>query len=110
MKQWKILLIGVLLGLGAAVVYAQAVDTFAGKPVELDSPGVHAFAITPADATELDFVTRGLYVGVLGDVTVTTLGGEAITFVNLAPGVIHPLRVTIVASTGTDATDIVGVY
>lgn len=94
----------------SVLVYAAAVDSFAGKPVELDSPGVHAFAITPADATELTYVTRGLYVGVSGDVALTMLGGEAVVFTGLAAGVIHPLRVTIVASTNTNATNITGIY
>lgn len=75
------------------------------------SPAIHAVAITPSDATDLTNGTRGLYVGVTGNVKVDMLGGDtAITFVGLAAGVVHPLRVSRVYSTGTTATSIVGVY
>lgn len=81
----------------------------------LDSPkatfGAHrAFDVTPSDTLDGDHETRGLYVGVTGDVAVVMAGGETVTFVGLASGVIHPLRVTRVNSTNTTATNIVGVY
>lgn len=73
-------------------------------------PATHAFAITPADGSDISFATRGLYVGASGDVKVDMLGGETVTFVGLAAGVIHPIRATRVYSTGTTATNILGVY
>jgi len=85
-------------------------DTFSAHSVGVDGPAVHAFSVTPNDSVDLTYVTRGLYVGASGDVKVTVHGGEAVTFVDLAAGVIHPLRVTRVWSTGTAATGIVGVY
>ena len=85
-------------------------DKFENYAPSQTSGAENAFAVTPNDAADLAQVTRGLYVGVSGDVKVTLKGGDAVTFVNLAGGVIHPLRVTRVGSTGTGATSILGVY
>ncbi|MBK9053344.1 MAG: hypothetical protein IPL78_21320 [Chloroflexi bacterium] len=68
-------------------------------------PAESAEAVTPNDETTFA-PTRGLYVGVSGDVVVQ-IGGADITFVGLVAGVIHPLSVTKVLETGTTATDIV---
>lgn len=73
-------------------------------------PVTHAFAVTPHDTNELTSHTRGIYVGVSGDVKVTTIDGDAVTFVGLAGGVIHPIMAKIIWSAGTTATSIVGVY
>lgn len=71
----------------------------------------NGFAITPHDTNALPATTRGLYVGVQGDVTLRFADATSdITLVGLAAGIIHPLAVTHVRSTGTTATDIVGVY
>lgn len=67
-------------------------------------------AITPHDSNELSKPSRGIYVGVSGDVKVISLDGNDVTFVNLVAGMIHPIRCTRVYSTGTTATDIVGIY
>ena len=73
------------------------------------SSASYAFAITPHNTNDLAVPTRGIYVGVSGDVKVD-IGGVAITLVGLAAGMIHPLQVTRVYATGTTATSIVGVY
>lgn len=67
-------------------------------------------AVTPHNTNELAIHTRALYVGVSGDVAVTTTGGSEVTLVGLAAGVFHPIRVKIVKATGTDATNIVAGY
>ena len=86
-------------------------DTFESRAKGLESPATHAFAITPHNTNDLAYVTRGLYVGVSGDVKVDMRGGEsAVVFTGLAAGVIHPLRVKRLYDTDTDATNIVGVY
>lgn len=86
-----------------------AVDYFPQNN-SLTSPAENAFAITPDDEEELVAVTRGIYVGVSGDLVVITANDDEVTFVGLAAGIIHPLRVKAVLETGTDAEDIVGVY
>ena len=67
-------------------------------------------AITPHDSNNLSKPTRGLYVGVAGDVKVVSLDGNTVTFKALAAGQIHWIRCTRVFATGTTATDVVGVY
>jgi len=68
-----------------------------------------AIAVTPNDSTVLA-TTRGLYVGVSGDVAVVTKGhGTSVVFKNVPAGIL-PVRVTKVLSTGTTATDILALY
>jgi len=68
-------------------------------------------AVTPSDSVDLaDGVTVGLYVGVAGDVVVVMENGSTVTLKDLAAGVVHPLAVERVKSTGTVATDILAAY
>jgi len=47
------------------------VERFYKKEVGIESPGVDSFTITPNDSTEFaNTITRGLYVGVTGNVKV----------------------------------------
>ena len=64
-----------------------------------------ADSVTAADDGNLE-PTRGLYVGVSGDVKVDMLDGSTVTLVGLSAGIIHPIQVVRVYSTGTTATDI----
>lgn len=72
------------------------------------NPADSAVAVTKSDSTVLT-ETRGLYVGVEGDVAVT-IGGANVTFVGVPSGAILPIRVTKVLSTGTTASSIVALY
>jgi hypothetical protein len=65
-----------------------------------------AAAVTPSDATAVDFY--GLYIGGAGNLVVTTGAGNDVTFSSVQAGAIFPLRVVKVKSTGTTATNIVG--
>lgn len=68
-----------------------------------------AFSITPDDNTDLaGGPTRGLYVGVTGNVACIMSGGTTVTMVGLAAGVWHPIQAQRVLSTGTTATSILG--
>jgi len=75
------------------------------------SPASSVFQITRGDTSAANFtVTRGLaWVGA-GDVKVTTADNEDVVITDgvLSPGVIHPLRVIRVWSTGTTPTVFVG--
>lgn len=72
--------------------------------------GAHdARVVTPSDATVFN-VTRGLYVGGLGDVAVRMADGTSVTFSNVANGTLLPLQVDQVLSTGTTATLILALY
>lgn len=77
--------------------------------MSLSDPARYAVPITPSDTAGIGSVSRALYVGTLGDLTVQMLGGEIVTFVSAAEGW-HPLQVTKVLATGTTATNIVAVW
>jgi len=51
-----------------------------------------------------------LYIGTGGDVKVTTISGDDVTFKNLPNGSVLAVQVKKVFSTGTDADDIVALY
>jgi len=82
----------------------------ADQPIRSDRSALRAISITPNDSADLDVITRGMYVGVSGDLAVHMADGSIATFVGLAAGVIHPLSVVRVLATGTTATDIIGLY
>lgn len=65
-----------------------------------------AVPVTPSDTDNLP-PTFGFYVGVTGNVTVETEGGDITTFVACPVGLIVPLRIVKVLSTGTTASSIV---
>lgn len=85
-------------------------DKFSAMSQSLTSPAGGAAAVTPHNTNELAIWSRGLYIGVSGDVAVTTVNGDEVTFVGLAAGIIHPIRAKVVKSTGTTATSILAVY
>jgi hypothetical protein len=67
-------------------------------------------AVTKSDTTILPH-TRGLYVGVIGDVAVRgALDGDTVTFVGVPAGTTLPIRVDQVLSTGTTAASIVALF
>lgn len=69
-------------------------------------PAFGAFAITPHDTNTQN--ARALYIGVSGDVAVVTRGRTTSVVFKAAPVGVLPVQVTKVLSTGTTATDIVG--
>ncbi|HEV7344553.1 MAG TPA: hypothetical protein VGN60_02855 [Devosia sp.] len=83
-------------------------DRYDGFSVGNNSSATHAFAITPNDETDLEEVTRAIFVGGAGNLTVVLKSGATVTFANIvAGGVILPLRATRVLTSST-ATDLVG--
>lgn len=77
---------------------------------DITEPPRHAFAITPDDDTDMEFVTRAIWVGTGGDLKVTTLGGETETFKNIPDGTEKVGFFVRVFATGTTASDLVGEY
>lgn len=69
-----------------------------------------AFAITKSNSVDFDFLVRGIYVGGTGDVTIVNPDDTAVTFAAVPAGTILPVQARRVNSTGTDATDMVGLY
>ena len=104
-------------------------DTFDVKSQELDSPARFAFEID-ASASDLDFVTRGLYIGRTGNVFCrmaghannvagTYLGGPGanVFFMDAVGGTILPLRLDKIwvrneadTSQNTTSVELVGLY
>jgi hypothetical protein len=81
--------------------------------------GFNAVDVTPSDTnnilvggTTIDGLENGvcLYVGSGGDIKVTMIGGQVVTFVNVPNGSFLPIQVNKVWSSGTGASDIIGLY
>lgn len=66
-------------------------------------------AVTPSDSTVIP-LTRGLYVGASGDLAVEFANGNQYTYVGLASGITHAIKVRKVLATGTTATSIGASY
>lgn len=73
------------------------------------NPAADGFAITKNDSTDLAVQPRGIYVGGAGDVAVV-LGAATVTFVGAVAGSILPIAPSRVMSTGTTATNLLGLY
>jgi hypothetical protein len=78
-----------------------------------------AAAVTPSDTVDIPSVSTQdgtgnngcvLYVGVAGDVKVTTAGGDTVVFTGLLAGMFVPVQVLKVWATDTTATDIVALW
>jgi hypothetical protein len=76
-------------------------------PTTPDSVAQQCIAITPADS-DLAAQVRALYIGGSGDVKITDPQGNAVTFANAQAGSILPVMAKRVWSTGTSATNIIG--
>ena len=79
-----------------------------GDPRTSD-PAHHAVAVTPNDKADLPAASTAIFVGGGGNLRVTMLGGEIVTFAGVPVGW-HPIRVTRVWSTSTTASNIVAVW
>lgn len=85
-----------------------ATDGYTGSAKAVE-PAEHVALPSLSDSADLTDVTRGLSFAVAGDIKVNTVGGETVVIPSgaLAPGIIHPLRVSRIWSTGTAATGLV---
>jgi len=72
------------------------------------APAYDGFVITPSNANNLATMARSIYVGGAGDVALTTPGNTALTFIGLTAGSILPVMAIKVSSTGTTATNLIG--
>lgn len=76
------------------------------------SAAFNAVAVTPSDAAVIP-VTRGLWVGVAGNIAVRMAGANAgagaVTFTGVPIGIL-PIQVDQVKSTSTTATTILALY
>ena len=79
-------------------------------PSERSAPARLAADITPHDTTALTYKPRGIYIGGGGTLKVTMIDGGTVTFNGLVAGQFLPITPTIVFSTGTSATNLIGLY
>lgn len=64
-------------------------------------------AVTPSDTVDLTFITRAIYVGSAGALTVILAGGATVAFAAVPAGTWLWIAVTRVKATGTAAGSIV---
>lgn len=83
-------------------------DDFKNRVSGLDSPGYSGANLAPDDNSDLAKVTRALWIGGAGDLSVILASGDAVTFNNASSWM--PLRIKKLNATGTTASDIVGVW
>ncbi len=78
-----------------------------------------AAAVTPSDTATIPSISAAdgtgnngcvLYVGVAGDVKVTTAGGDDVTFTGILAGSFIPVQVVKIFDTLTSATNIVALW
>lgn len=80
----------------------------------------NAEAITPSDTDDLilsgvpinvsNVSSACIYVGTGGNLTVTMLGGQTVSFLNIPDGSFLPIQVRKVWASGTDAADLLALY
>jgi len=84
-------------------------DRFPGAE-DLLSPALNALEVTPSDSAPLPFVSKRLWVGGAGNVTLTTVGGQTVEYANVPAGAYLNVRADQVMATGTTATNIICEY
>lgn len=84
-------------------------DPFASAVDSPIAPAQRCFAIAPSDQSELPQVTKAIYIGTAGDITLRMVDASAdVTFANVPAGMILDLRVRAIKATGTTAGNLVG--
>lgn len=85
-------------------------DNFRRHSRSLTAPPDQGCAVTPDDANDLAVVTRALYVGSGGDLSVAMADGTRLIFAAVPAGALRPIRVSRVLATGTTAGKILGLW
>lgn len=85
-------------------------DQFKDFPTTLTSPATNAAAITPSDTALMGDVSRAVYIGQTGDLSVEMQSGQIVTFQNVQGGSILALRTLKIRQTGTTAVGIVALW
>jgi hypothetical protein len=87
-----------------------AVDRYAGTGSDLLGPANDGAAVTPNDSTDLPTVSKRLWIGGAGNVTLNTVAGTTLVYTNVAAGTYLRVRAARVFSTGTTASNIVAEF
>ena len=84
-------------------------DPFQSQLDTATAPAQNCFVITPNDAQDLSYVTKGIYVGEGGNVSILALRGETpVIFTNVPSGAILDVRAKKILATNTTAANIIG--
>lgn len=71
------------------------------------NPIIEAVSVTPSDTTVLAKPSHWIMVTAAGNVAVTLLNGNTITFPGLQPGNFYAIQASKIMATGTTATGII---
>lgn len=71
------------------------------------TPATGGEAVTPSDATLLNFTSRALWIGGAGNISLLMEAGDTLLLSGVPAGTLLPVRATRVNATGTTATLIV---
>lgn len=85
-------------------------DSFSSFPITLISPARSATTVAPSDATPLPYVSRAIYVGQGGDLSVTMVDGDQVIFEAVPSGALLSIRASGVNATGTSASGILSLW
>lgn len=87
-----------------------AKDIFSGRAGSVTGPAERLAPVAPDDGADLPFgLTRSIYVGGAGALSVVDRHGQTVDIVSAA-GQYHPIRVARVRATGTTATGVIALY
>lgn len=85
-------------------------DQFKDFPTTLTSPATNAIAITPNDTVPMQNVSRTIYVGQTGYISVEMQSGQIVTYENVQSGSILAIRTLKVRQTGSTATGLISMW
>lgn len=85
-------------------------DRYAGTGVDLLGPADLAAAVTPSDTENLPIASKRLWIGSVGNVKLTTVGGSTVTYLAVPSGTYLLVRAQQVFATDTTAEDIIAEY
>ena len=85
-------------------------DRFENYANSLVSPACDGAEVAPSDGADLTQITRAIYVGEGGDLSLIFASGTPVTLRAVPGGTVLPLRATRVRATGTTATAIVALW
>lgn len=83
-------------------------DRFHTSGDSVTAPARRAFEIVPHDTQALPFVTKGLMIGMAGDIVLRALDSDSDVTISAVAGQLLPIRVSHVRATGTTADRLVG--
>lgn len=86
-------------------------DNFSDHRTGLTSPANNIEVVNASTANHtFSFTTRAIYVGGAGNLEVVLESGDQGVFASVPAGTILPIRCTTVVSTGTAATNMLGLW